>query len=718
MHDRISRGPTDEFAVETSDLYRKLLELLPDPSRADSLDTKPTVDALRFLASASRVLGSSLNYHNTLANVARLAVPYIADWCVVDIVNEDGLIQRVAAAHANPAKEAWARDMDRRYPPKHDGATGLVLRTRESHLVPEVTDEMLVAAAVDADHLMILRRLGMRSVMTVPLMARDRVLGAMTFVAAESGRQFGPDDLALAEDLAQRSAMAVDNARLYQLAESARAEAEMQRAHLHALFMQAPALIAVFRGPNHVFELVNPGFSEFLGERDFIGQSIRDVVPDVADQGIFNLLDQVYTTGEQFVGNEAPISVNRPDGALHHGFFNFVLQPLRGTGGEVEGVMVHAVDVAEQVRARQRVEQLAAEREAILGQMAEGLALADADGRVIFRNAAAIRMSAAAPLGMAVEEYAGPFHVATIDGHPYPPDQMPLARAVRGETVIDTTWRISRGDGVDVVFQGSAAPVLAEDGSMLGAVATFRDVTSQFELEREKDNFLSAAAHDLKTPLASIKGLAQILSRRAARSGAIDLPSLIDGLKQIDTTATRMASLVTELLDVTRLQMDRPLDLNPHTADLVALTREAVTEQQRGTESHRLILQTSESELVGTWDGARLTRVLTNLLSNAIKFSPAGGLVRVTLERAEGEAGTEAVLSVTDEGLGIPEADIPHIFERFYRAGNVKSQISGTGIGLAGSQRIVEQHGGTIAVESREGSGSTFTVRLPLAIPE
>ncbi|GAC1322392.1 MAG: hypothetical protein NVSMB22_09090 [Chloroflexota bacterium] len=718
MHDRISRGPTDEFAVETSDLYRKLLELLPDPSRADSLDTKPTVDALRFLASASRVLGSSLNYHNTLANVARLAVPYIADWCVVDIVNEDGLIQRVAAAHANPAKEAWARDMDRRYPPKHDGATGLVLRTRESHLVPEVTDEMLVAAAVDADHLMILRRLGMRSVMTVPLMARDRVLGAMTFVAAESGRQFGPDDLALAEDLAQRSAMAVDNARLYQLAESARAEAEMQRAHLHALFMQAPALIAVFRGPDHVFELVNPGFSEFLGERDFIGQSIRDVVPDVADQGIFNLLDQVYTTGEQFVGNEAPISVNRPDGALHHGFFNFVLQPLRGTGGEVEGVMVHAVDVAEQVRARQRVEQLAAEREAILGQMAEGLALADADGRVIFRNAAAIRMSAAAPLGMAVEEYAGPFHVATIDGHPYPPDQMPLARAVRGETVIDTTWRISRGDGVDVVFQGSAAPVLAEDGSMLGAVATFRDVTSQFELEREKDNFLSAAAHDLKTPLASIKGLAQILSRRAARSGAIDLPSLIDGLKQIDTTATRMASLVTELLDVTRLQMDRPLDLNPHTADLVALTREAVTEQQRGTESHRLILQTSESELVGTWDGARLTRVLTNLLSNAIKFSPAGGLVRVTLERAEGEAGTEAVLSVTDEGLGIPEADIPHIFERFYRAGNVKSQISGTGIGLAGSQRIVEQHGGTIAVESREGSGSTFTVRLPLAIPE
>jgi len=96
VHDRISRGPTDEFAVETSDLYRKLLELLPDPSRADSLDTKPTVDALRFLASASRVLGSSLNYHNTLANVARLAVPYIADWCVVDIVTEDGSAQQVA----------------------------------------------------------------------------------------------------------------------------------------------------------------------------------------------------------------------------------------------------------------------------------------------------------------------------------------------------------------------------------------------------------------------------------------------------------------------------------------------------------------------------------------------------------------------------------------------------------------------------------------------
>jgi len=205
-----------------------------------------------------------------------------------------------------------------------------------------------------------------------------------------------------------------------------------------------------------------------------------------------------------------------------------------------------------------------------------------------------------------------------------------------------------------------------------------------------------------------------------------------------------MASLVTELLDVTRLQMDRPLDLNPHTADLVALTREAVTEQQRGTESHRLILQTSESELVGTWDGARLTRVLTNLLSNAIKFSPAGGLVRVTLERAEGEAGTEAVLSVTDEGLGIPEADIPHIFERFYRvdksrarevSANLASRAarrgqaavgivtrviepegsgaSGSGLGLAIVKSVVDAHNGKITVESRPRIGSTFTVWLP-----
>jgi signal transduction histidine kinase len=125
-------------------------------------------------------------------------------------------------------------------------------------------------------------------------------------------------------------------------------------------------------------------------------------------------------------------------------------------------------------------------------------------------------------------------------------------------------------------------------------------------------------------------------------------------------------------------------------------------------------VQTHEARLIGVWDAARLGRVLDNLVANAIKYSPAGGQISIEVEQEVGAAGGWAALCVRDEGIGIPEADQPHIFERFRRGGNVVGHIAGTGIGLAGACQIVEQHGGSIVVSSREGAGSAFTIRLPL----
>jgi signal transduction histidine kinase len=184
-----------------------------------------------------------------------------------------------------------------------------------------------------------------------------------------------------------------------------------------------------------------------------------------------------------------------------------------------------------------------------------------------------------------------------------------------------------------------------------------------------------------------------------------------------------MGQQLDELLDAARLEAGQPLELRRAPTDAVALARRVAAEQQATTERHRVRVETALSELTGAWDAVRLGRVLDNLLANAIKYSPAGGEVVVTVAREDDPAGEDgavgawAVLAVTDLGLGIPAADLPRIFERFRRAGNVAGRIGGTGIGLASARQLVEQHGGALTAESVEGAGSTFTVRLPLAGP-
>ncbi len=171
----------------------------------------------RFLAEASDLLASSLDYQTTLQSVARLAASRLADWCVVDMREESGAMRRVAVSHADPAKVALAHELDRRYPPDPNFPSGApqVIRTGEAELVEEIPDEVLRATTQDEEHYQIVKALGLKSYICVPLAARGRTLGAITFIGAESGHRYGPEDLALALELARRAATAVDNALLY-----------------------------------------------------------------------------------------------------------------------------------------------------------------------------------------------------------------------------------------------------------------------------------------------------------------------------------------------------------------------------------------------------------------------------------------------------------------------------------------------------------------------
>jgi PAS domain S-box-containing protein len=172
----------------------------------------------RFLGEAGELLSGSLDPDETLSELAALAVRRIADWCGIELVDDDHSLRNVAVAHADPDRIAIAQELRRRYPvdPNSDSGVPNVIRTGRTELYPEVTDEMLQEGAIDADHLRLMRELGLASVMIVPLRARGRVLGAITLVASDPSRRYGPRDVALAEDLARRAALAIENAMLYQ----------------------------------------------------------------------------------------------------------------------------------------------------------------------------------------------------------------------------------------------------------------------------------------------------------------------------------------------------------------------------------------------------------------------------------------------------------------------------------------------------------------------
>ncbi|APR78348.1 Sensory box histidine kinase [Minicystis rosea] len=208
---------SSEIAVslDNSLLFEKLKIEIGERARAEQ--------ALRFLAEASALLSESLDYEATLVKVARLAVPYLADWCVVDVFDRAATLERVAAAHFDPVKDPLLRELCERYPPRPESGipAAVAIRTGAPYLCADLSDALLAAISTDTRHIELIRALGSRSLIAVPLIARDRSLGAMTFFTASTRLTYGPTEVALAEELARRAAFSIDNARLYQQAQEA-----------------------------------------------------------------------------------------------------------------------------------------------------------------------------------------------------------------------------------------------------------------------------------------------------------------------------------------------------------------------------------------------------------------------------------------------------------------------------------------------------------------
>ncbi|MCL6504373.1 MAG: PAS domain-containing protein [Pirellulales bacterium] len=343
------------------------------------------------------------------------------------------------------------------------------------------------------------------------------------------------------------------------------------------------------------------------------------------------------------------------------------------------------------------------------GQIAEPVLVFDREGRLVLWNAAAEEMLShckVAP-GDSVATLLTKAGLTAGQGRPLPPAECASARALRGERIDNFEEELPTPDGVVRHLLVSAAP-LRSDGQIEGAVVVWRDVTHIRELERMRAEFLSAVGHQLRTPLTSVLGFAELLERKA--DTGIPDEELKKGLRTIAEQARRINALVTDLIDGSQAEAGH-LRLEVRSLDLTDLIQSVLSRFRSAEPAYTFRAEMPAALPPVRADPKRIERVLRNLLSNAAKFSPAG--TEIVLRAAADR--TRVTVSIADRGFGIAREDIPAVFMPFYRTPQLRGQ--GVGLGLFMARAIVEAHGGAMWVQSQVGEGSTFYFSLPIAHP-
>jgi PAS domain S-box-containing protein len=278
-----------------------------------------------------------------------------------------------------------------------------------------------------------------------------------------------------------------------------------------------------------------------------------------------------------------------------------------------------------------------------------------------------------------------------------------LSRLGRGEKIDHHETIRMRADGSRIDVSISVSPIYDQQGTIIGVAKIARDISERKAAERRRQELLEVVAHDLRTPLTTVLGYAQLLQRRLGDDVA---------LKAIATQAGRMGRLLADVLETTRLESGRQY-LRRAPFDLGELARESALNGSAlsGNPSIRVVLP--PEPVIGEWDIDRVSQILVNLLDNAAKYAPGSETV-IEVSRV----GDEAWLAVRDQGPGISLADRERIFERFYQGGSGQLAGGGVGLGLFISRALAEMHGGRLWVESEPGQGTVFTLALPLAPAE
>ncbi len=481
----------------------------------------------------------------------------------------------------------------------------------------------------------------------------------------------------------------------------------------HPLAAQPPLGFALLTGAAHTIACANVALAALLGRTTPVpvGQRLFALYPALAETPLRDVLTLAQATG-------LPQTIDSLDVTVQQGercHWALRLLPTAGGDEHPDGLLIVVSDITAQAAtarttatpptARPPANQLAA----LLTAIAEGALVVDEAGRLDTANATA-RTLLALPddvLGLPLGDFLLTPRVRGEDGRPCDFVGALLAPLLGGAMRAERTIVVAADAGERLVVL-SGTPIYDDDGAIVGAVILTRDITAQRQSEQEKDAFLSLIAHELRSPLTSIKGFAQLAARALDGLGT---ERARRHLRVIDQQTERIGRLIGDISDVSRLQRGK-LTLNPMPFDLVPIVEATVAQQRVATDSHPITLALADEPLIVRADPARIEQSLTNLLDNAARFSPANSEIAVTLERH----GDTAQLVVRDRGIGVPVAERRQIFARFYRATNGGG--SGLGLGLFIVDQIVARSGGTIAVDDATEGGARFCLTLPLARPE
>lgn len=607
--------------------------------------------------------------------------------------------------------------------------------------------------------------------------------------------------------------------------QKARDDLHQEQLMFQDLLMKAPAVIAILKGRDHVFEMVNQKCLELIGKtkNQIIGKKGREVLPELEEQGVWKIFDKVYKKDEAFVGNAFLLKLRNLKN--NERYFNFVLQPIPSNKKTNDGIFIHGVDVTDQVKALKKVEENEARLE--MAQKIAKIGTYDWDlnnGKLLWtselqeiygykvgtfngsykdvlnqtfsedkemvkkssKNAiennkdldieyrirkvdGSIRWVKASgktiydelnnPLKMlgtvtditekkyaeeALKHYAAIVESSddaiiskSLDGiisswnkgaeklYGYKADEiigkavsvlMPpqnkndfpkiMKELIAGRKVehYETKRLKKNGEIVDVSI--TVSPLKDNKGRIIGASKIARDITERKKLDQQKDDFISIATHELKTPVTSIKAYAQVLQSIFIKQN--DLKSA-GYLGKMDSQLNKLTSLIADLLDVTKIQSGQ-LEFREEDFNLADLVEEVSEELQRTTAKHTLITDISNPAII-RGDKDRIEQVLTNLISNAIKYSPNSDkiIIKTAMDN------DKITLSVQDFGVGIPKEKQDKVFEKFFRVSGPKQDtFPGMGLGLYISSEIIKRQNGKIWVESAPGKGSIFCFSLPL----
>ncbi len=374
----------------------------------------------------------------------------------------------------------------------------------------------------------------------------------------------------------------------------------------------------------------------------------------------------------------------------------------------VKAIISNFRDITDRKLAEEEKEKVLNEYKTVLEQLPAGVIIADSKtGKFILVNKQVKKILRLKSVNADSYEDYKKYKRYFPDGHEYTPEEWPLTRAMRsGKTISNEEIKVKRGDGTFGIILVSGAPIKNKAGKIVAGVSSFLDITDKKDLETRKDEFISMASHELKTPVTGLNLFSEILNREVKKGNYEITEHLVQKIK---LQTRKLTEIVNDLLDMARIETGKMRFRNDK-FDIFELLQDITDDMQYTTTKHKIIYS-SKGSLTIKADKYRIYQVITNLLTNAVKYSPPKSSIYVKAEKKR----DYIRISVKDEGIGIEKDQQEKIFDKLYQVGNSKEKtFPGLGMGLYISKEIVVRHGGRMWVESEVNKGSTFFFTLPI----